>query len=69
MQGVWVRSLVGELRILHALWPKKQNINNRSNSVTNSVKALKLVHIEKKKSVKKKKVMDQGVQSGGREAS
>ena len=68
MQGVWVRSLVGELRILHALWPKKQNINNRSNSVTNSVKALKLVHIEKK-NLLKKKVMDQGVQSGGREAS
>ena len=55
MQGVWVRSLVGELRILHALWPKKQNINNRSNSVTNSVKALKLVHIEKKNLLKKKK--------------
>ena len=28
-------------KIPHALWLKKQNINNRSNSVTNSVKTLK----------------------------
>ena len=48
MQGVWVQSLVRELRILHALWPKNQNINHRSNSATNSVKTLKLVHIKKK---------------------
>lgn len=41
-----------ELRILHALWPKNQNINHRSNSATNSVKTLKLVHVKKKKKKK-----------------
>ena len=33
-------------------WPKNQNIKNRSNTVTNSIKTLKLAHI-KKKSLKK----------------
>lgn len=41
-----------ELRILHALWPKNKNINHRSNSATNSVKTLKLVHVKKKKKKK-----------------
>jgi len=30
-------------KIPHASWPKNQNINNRSNTVTNSIKALKMV--------------------------
>ena len=39
-----------------ASWPKYQNIQNRSSIVTNSIKALKMVHIKnifKKKKVKK----------------
>jgi len=35
--------------ILHASWPKNQNINNRSNIVTNSIKTFKMVNIKKKK--------------------
>ena len=37
----------GAARIPHALWPKKknQNMNNRNNIVTNSIKTLKMVHI------------------------
>ena len=34
-------------KIPHASWPKKQNINNRSNIVANSRKTLKMVHIKK----------------------
>ena len=30
-------------KIPHASWPKNKNINNRSNTVTNSIKALKMV--------------------------
>ena len=32
-----------ETKILHALWPKNQNIKNRSNIVINSIKTLKIV--------------------------
>ena len=39
-------------KIPHALGPKNQNIKYRSNSVTNSIKPLKMVHI---KNLKKKK--------------
>ena len=35
-------------KIPHASMPKKQNINNRSNILTNSRKTLKMVHIKKK---------------------
>ena len=35
----------GGAKITHASWPKKQNINNRSNTVTNSTKTIKMVHI------------------------
>ena len=48
MQGVWVWSLVGELR--SHVWPKNQTIKkkqNRSNIATNSIKTLKMVHIKK----------------------
>ena len=31
-------------KIPRASWPKNHNINNRSNIVTNSVKALKMIH-------------------------
>ena len=39
--------------IPHATWSKNQNRNNRSNIVTNSVKTLKIIHINK--NLKKKK--------------
>ena len=35
-------------KIPHASWSKYQNINNRSNAVTNSLKTFKVVHIFKK---------------------
>ena len=47
-QGVWVRSLVGELRS-HMLRSQKTKTKNRSNVETNSTKTLKLVHVKKKK--------------------
>ena len=56
MQGVLVWSLVGELRFPQASCPtpqKKQNRNNRSKIVANSVKTLKMVHIKKKKKSEK----------------
>ena len=34
-------------KIPHALWPKNQNIKNRSKIVTNSIKTLKIVHMKK----------------------
>ena len=34
-------------KIPHALQPKNQNIKNKSNIVTNSMKTLKMVHIKK----------------------
>ena len=37
-----------EAEIPYALWPKKNKPKNRSNIVTNSIKALKMVHIKKK---------------------
>ena len=40
--------------ISQTLWPKNQNINNRSNIVTNSIKTLKMAHIKKKKPTLKK---------------
>ena len=33
----------------HALWPENQNINNRSNIITNSIKISKMIHIKKKR--------------------
>ena len=42
-------------KIPHASWPKNQNINNRSNVVTNSIHTLKMVHIKKKKALQRKK--------------
>ena len=44
-----------EVKIPHASGPKNQNIENRSNIVTNSKKTLKMVHVKKKKKLKKKK--------------
>ena len=35
-----------EVKIPHALWPKNQT-KNRKNIVTNSIKTLKMVHIQK----------------------
>ena len=35
-------------KIPHAPPPKSQNINNRSNTVTHSIKALKIAHVKKK---------------------
>ena len=42
-------------KIPHASWPKNQNMNNRSNVVTNSLSTLKMVHIKNKKSLIEKK--------------
>ena len=43
-----VSSIPGQgTKILHALWPKNQNIRNRSNIVTHSIKTFKMVHIKK----------------------
>ena len=39
----------------HALWPRNQNIINRNNIVTNSIKALKMVQIKNIKKKKKKR--------------
>ena len=46
MQGVQVQPLVGELRS-HMPYDPKTKMQNRSNIVTNSIKTLKMVHIEK----------------------
>ena len=47
LQEGWVQSLVGELiAISHALRPKPKTLN-RSNAVTNSMKTLKMVYIQK----------------------
>ena len=35
-----------------ASWPKKPNHKNKNNTVTNSIKTLKMVHIKRKKSSK-----------------
>ena len=42
------------VNIPHASGPKNQNIKNRSNIVTNSIKTFKMVH-RKKKILKKKR--------------
>ena len=45
-----------EAKIPQASWSKTQNISNRSNLVSNSIKTLEIVHIKKKSlNVKKKK--------------
>ena len=66
VQAVLVWSLVGELRFPQASCPtlqKKQNRNNKSKIVTNSVKTLKMVHIKKKKkNLKKKRVTWTGME-------
>ena len=49
MQGVWVRSLVGELT---SHMPGSQK--NRSNIVANSIKTLKMGHIKTNKQKKNK---------------
>ena len=56
MQGVQVRSLVGEFKIPYASWPKNQNTKNpRNNIVTYSVKTLKMIHIKENEKKKKEK--------------
>ena len=47
VQGLWVRSLGQGTNIPHASWPKNQNRNNRSTSVINYIKTLKMVQIKK----------------------
>ena len=39
-------------------WPQSQNIQNRSHIVTNSMKALKMAHIENKQTKKKLVVLE-----------
>ena len=53
MQRVWVWSLVEEIRS-HVPPGQKTKTYNRSNIITNSIKTLTMVHIKKKKSLKKK---------------
>ena len=53
MQGVWVWSLVGELRF-YMPRGQKPKTSNRSNIVTNSIKTLKMVHPYQKVLKKKK---------------
>ena len=36
-----------EAKVPHDSWPKNQNINNSNNIVTNSIKILKMTHIQK----------------------
>ena len=64
MQGVWVQSLVWELRS-HMPPGKKNNKTlkkkKRWDNVTNSIKTLKMVHIKKKM---KKKKRAEGTESG-----
>ena len=52
MQGVRVRSLVGELRS-HMPHGQKTKTSNRISVVTDSIKTLKMVHIKNKKPLKK----------------
>ena len=74
MQGVWVQSLVGELR---SPCPKaknktkqKQNINNRSNTVTNSIDFQDKNGPHQKYPKKKPKMNDVGMRVGrGRRVS
>ena len=40
-------------KIPHASWPKNQNIKNKSNIVTNSIRLYKMVHIKNKNKNKK----------------
>ena len=44
-------------KIPHASWPQNQNINNKSNIITNSIKTLKVIHVRKKIFKKRKKVI------------
>ena len=55
MQGLWVRSLVEELRS-HMLLGQKTKTWDRKNIITNSIKTLKMVHIKKKKKGTQKKL-------------
>ena len=55
MHGVWVQPLVGKLRSPMPLGQKTRTFSNRSDTATNSIKTLKMVHIKKDKSFKKKK--------------
>ena len=54
MQRVWVWSLVRELRSHTCLTLKNQNVNNRSSTVTNSIKTFKMVCIKKNLERKKR---------------
>ena len=47
MQGVRIRSLVGELRSHMPHSQKEHKIQNKNNIVTNSIKTFKMVHIKK----------------------
>ena len=54
-------SILGQgAKIPHASQSRNQNINNRSNIITNSIKALKMIHIRKKNFKKRKKKVIKG---------
>ena len=64
MQGMWVWSLVGELRS-HLLHGQNKKTWNRSNVVTNSIKTLTTVHIQNLKTTKQN--IYGGARAGGKD--
>ena len=54
LQGLWVQSLFGQQRS-HVPRGQKSKTWNRNNTLTDSIKTLKIVHIKNKKNRKKKK--------------
>ena len=61
VQGV-AGSIPGQgAKIPHGSSPKNQDINIRSHIVTSSIKALKMVHIKKKKILKNKDLQRVGL--------
>ena len=54
-------------KISHVSWLKTQNINNRSNTVTGSIKTLKMAHIKKNFSLKTGRMSPRECQKNRRE--
>ena len=54
-RGCGFNPLIGELRSHRPQGKKAKTLKKRRNTVTNSIKTFKMVHIQKKKILKKKK--------------
>ena len=54
-RGCGFNPLIGELRSHRPQGKKTKTLKKRRNTVTNSIKTFKMVHIQKKKILKKKK--------------